>query len=145
MPHATIRHKNCELIIPVSSQATRCQFCLTHQKTLLIQCHRLTSSKARTCSNSHVNYHVLTSSEKDIRLRSLHTLVRCNMKQINRLKIKLTAVIESNSISVQPTLYEDLKCIMSKENARILLSFPEGSFGRIFWKQHANGISITER
>lgn len=78
-------------------------------------------------------------------MRNLHGAVRRNEKQVKYWKEKLSEVMKMRSVSMDDSISNDLHTIMTKENDSILQNFPEGSFGRVFWKQQLEAASKKDK
>ena len=53
--------------------------------------------------------------------------------------------MKTRGVTLDESMHTDLHSIMSSENDSILRSFPEGSFGRLFWKQQLDASSKKDK
>ena len=78
--YSTIRHSECEVLLPHTTSKYHCSKCTKYRKTLRTfaswQSHREQTGceHSKSGAESHVNYRYLTVDDKDERLRELHTL-----------------------------------------------------------------------
>ena len=61
---------------------------------------------------------------------------------IERMKGKISALIESNGVRVSDDLHEELKDIVEKGTVEVNATYPEGSFQRLFWEQQQKAGSV---
>ena len=95
--------------------------------------------------SSHTTYSALTSEEKDQRMRNLQYSARQSEKQLRYWKEKLAETLSNRGVTMDETMSTDLHTIMTAENDSVLQSFPEGSFGRLFWKQQLDALSKGDK
>lgn len=144
----TIRHVKCIWKIPISDARTKCQACKTYRDNVLRSgLSRLLKQKedeersSKVCAvNSHVNYRYLTTPEKLLRMRNLHTMVRLHQKKINQLQSQLEKVIKSHGVSVDDGLNGDLMAVAQKHQPNTTAD--EETFSSIFWKQQVKASSV---
>ena len=66
----------------------------------------------------------------------------CNLKEeldqqrnkVNEIEKKIQKMIENNGQQVDSLLENDLYNIMNENTSKVLQSYPEGSFQRLFWQ-----------
>ena len=135
--HETIRHVECEKVLPPDHLNERCCKCNKYRKTLRAlasrSCHE--GECDRTHPSSHCNYRYLTSSEKSERLCRMHNICRSSSKQIERLKTKIAKEVERSGIQVDNMLQQDLQTIMSNSIEAVTTNYPPNSFPAVFWQQ----------
>ena len=135
----TIRHVNCEKVIPVSMKSTRCKTCVDFRACLRVKSNRLCLKAAnRTNADSHVPYHALSRDEMQSRMKSLHDELRRIKKQRYWLKEKLEALTEKEGIVVNESMNEDLRKIIEEEGKE---KNEHNFFQRVFWQQQAEAAS----
>ena len=147
---STIRHNECELLVPHTNRKHRCACCRKYRKTLRTlvsrQSHEQTGGEnSRTNAESHANYRYLMESEKDERLRELHMQHRNTTKRLKRMEERLAHTIEDKGIDVDESMNNDLKQIMQECSAKVTTEYPEGSLARIFWEQQLKAASSKDR
>lgn len=71
--------------------------------------HLLNRVSERTNPDSHVPYSVLTSDEMQTRITKLHKELHKIQKQCDRLKGRLSVVVEKHGITVDEEVCDDLK------------------------------------
>ena len=126
---ATVRHKDCNLLLPPDSACVRCAKCVRHRSSLQIQAkQKVKSNSSRTAPSSHTNYRYLSRSELILRLEREHHQRQLISKQCQRLKTRIEDVSERAGVTVDQTTHEGLKEIMVTENNNVLQSLPPNSF-----------------
>ena len=126
---ATVRHKDCHLLLPPGSTCIRCAKCVRHRSSLRIQAKRTVKSNiSRTAPSSHTNYRYLSRSELILRLEQEHRQCQLISKRCQRLKTKIEEVSERTGVAVDQKIHEGLKEIMVTENNNVLQSLPPNSF-----------------
>lgn len=134
----TIRHLECDLV----TQGERCSKCEKHRKSLLVMLHReQDTTKTKTDPLSHANYRYLSQQEASERCANLHKKLINSQKKISLLKDKIKKMCDENAVPVSRDLNEDLNSIMKKNFSAISSQYPENSFKRMFWEQHASAAS----
>ena len=140
LPHPTIRHSDCELVVLSSRRASRCWKCNQYRTSL----HALASRENNhTTSNrtSHANYRYLSTPEKIDRLHELSHENRLAMMKIKRLRSKLTNIVASHGILLDESTTNDLQQVMQEEEEQVVKKFPQGSFQLTFWQQQKAAAS----
>lgn len=134
------------MLLSADGRYDRCQPCSRHRSTLYTQSIRLENlTGSRLEPSSHTTYSSLTSDEKDERMRKLHDSVRRSEKEVQYLKARLEEVVETRSVPVDDDIDDDLHTVMRSESSKILEEFPEGSFGRLFWRQQLDAASRKDK
>ena len=142
----TIRHRDCELLLPHVSSGSRCSSCTTYRKTLRSLSSRHTSKEQSHFDiSSHINYRFLTTPEKDQRLRELHSQHRNTTKRMKRVQDKLAVAIEEKGISVDESMHGDLRQIMEECSEKVESEYPVGSIPYVFWKQQLRAASCSDQ
>lgn len=98
-----------------------------------------------TATTSHVNYRYLSPTEKDQRLRGLHSQYRCSAKKARRLEEKIKALIEVNGEVVHEEMNSDLMQIMHDCCEKVTNEHQEGSLPRVFWEQQLKAASCADK
>jgi len=113
--YKTVRHMECQKLLPPNHPGERCSRCDSYRKTLRTILSRSSQEGGADQSHpsSHANYRYLTSPEKNERLHRLHNLTRSSAKQLQRMKDKIAKATEAKGIEVDTTLQDDLLEIMS--------------------------------
>ena len=125
---STIRHEDCEVLLPPDSSSSRCVRCTRHRSSLKIQAKRLQEvTQSRSEPSSHTNYHYLSRSELILRLSQEHHQRKVISKQHERLKEKVELLSQKVGVSVDRDLHNGLKEIMLQENENVLQSVPPNS------------------
>ena len=133
----TVRHICCAVLLPATSKTIRCTNCEGHRHTLRsLSCRVETPSAVeKTAPDSHVNYRFLSTPEKTVRLKRIHSELRCMHLKKERLKTKLEKVVEEEGVVVDSEMHADLCNIMTTNETEMKKTYPEESFQHIFWKQ----------
>ena len=79
---STVRHKECQIIMSADGTSVRCQQCVHHRATLLVQHQRIQSS-------SNVNNRYQSMPQLASQLQNVHRGHRLVSKQCERLTKKL--------------------------------------------------------
>lgn len=126
---ATVRHKDCHLLVSPNSISLRCASCAQHRRSLQVQAKRMLDTNSdRTAPSSHVNYRYLSRPELIDRLSSEHHQRQLLSKKCQRLKERIEEMSEKVGVSVDSEMHEGLKEIMVTEGDRFLQSLPPNSF-----------------
>ena len=132
----------CELVI--SEMSVRCKKCMNFRGCLRVQSRRLQSRGSlteRTNASSSTPYSILTSEEMQIRMRNLHDKLRKVQKQRDRLKDKVSRLVEKQGITVDEKLHGDLKNIIQSEGSKRMKGGESNTFQHIFWQQQVHAAS----
>ena len=146
LPSPTIRHNDCSLLI--SKDAIRCHSCNNYRRTLhamLSRYQTTADSVGKIQTTSHTNYRYLSTPEKHQRMALLHKDSRAANMKIDRLKAKLSKVMEEKGVSLESTMTSDLSQIMANEESLALKDIPPGSFQHIFWQQQKEAAAKNSR
>ena len=86
LPHPTVRHSKCKLLI--SEKGGRCSLCSQHRCSLraMISQQKAARNIDRADPSSHVNYRFLSDEEPRMRLQQLQSKVRAESKKVERLR-----------------------------------------------------------
>lgn len=158
----TVRHSQCQLLLSPEMQAIRCSKCVRYRTTLSAQSRRMKESSAeeslsKCLTSSHTNYRqdrftcvvrsyylcslyvcrYLSNSDLISRLKHLHHDHRLMSKQLERLKCKLSQIIERDGVSLDPELHGLLQETVKQEATAVLQVLPDTSFKSLFWKQQS--------
>ncbi|XP_065883726.1 uncharacterized protein [Dysidea avara] len=143
----TIRHHECYIV--VSEGTIRCSKCAAHRKSLQSAVSRLTSkaktvpspsSHVDTSPSSHTNLDYLTSSETSLRVRTLQGRYKASKKVISRLQEKVKQLTETQGLTVEQSLHDDLVTVMDQHESEITKQHEESSFQMLFWKQQREAL-----
>ena len=117
----TVRHICCAVLLPATSKTIRCTNCEAHRHTLRsLSCRVETPSAVeKTAPDSHVNYRFLSTPEKTVRLKRIHSELRYMQLKKERLKTKLEKVVEEEGIVVDSEMHADLRNIMTTNETEI--------------------------
>ncbi len=127
----TVRHVKCHQL--VEGKDERCNICKQFRKLLqsLVSRYRRTNSTPRSI---HTNFRYLTSPQKTERLKQFQREKRLLLKNIGRMKEKITNLTCSQGIYLSKSMEEDFVSISSAHHCKIIKSYPENSFQQIFWQ-----------
>lgn len=121
----TIRHCNCEIL----TQHQICLPCKNFRNTLrALACKK--TDHTSTITSLYANNRFLRTPQKNARLILLRKAIKLKTKQLQRLRTKLSAIMESDGISVDEQLRTDLEKVMDIHSV-----VQEDEFKRIFWEQ----------
>ena len=148
LPHPTIRHIKCSLILPSSRTVHRCSNCVKHRATMFSQLRRHITNSSFALSksiSSHINYRYLTSPEKMQRLHSLQNERRNLLKRLIRLKAKIEEEVVGNGVLLDEEITGDLYSVMIDAEKKKLHDYPDGSFKKVFWDQQKECASRADK
>ena len=142
----TIRHVRCLWKISPSSPSNRCTHCRNFRDNILRSglsrlLRQTEGDKQRKCYvDSHTTYKNLSTSEKHLRMRNVHSAYRVSKHKVSELQSKLDKMIEKDSVDVDSTTHRGLLTIANaqpntKENSG-------ESFSSIFWEQQLKAASV---
>lgn len=133
---------SCELVIPKSDKCVRCKRCISYRGSLRVQSSRLKNkSSERTEPSSCTPYNTLTSEEMTVRMKKLHDELRRIKKQRDRMKERLTSLVEKHGVTVDEQVHGDLTAIIESEGRKAMERANCTSFQRVFWQQQALAAS----
>ena len=135
----SIYHVDCKTI--VDSLSTMYLFCTKHRKLLHAMVSQPHKDNATNPSN-HTTFSNLSTPQREERL---HNMIKENKRMklvIERIKGKISALIESNGVRVGDDLHEELKDIVEKWTVQVNATYPEGSFQHLFWEQQQKTGSL---
>ena len=142
--HPTIRHRNCDRVV---EGGVKCLPCKGHRNTLHTIAAQFNKSKTVTtdCTSisSHVNYIHLSSSDKNLRLSTMHQALRTCQRQVSRLRTRLSEVTAAVGEVMSQDTHESLVSIMAENESSINENFPPNSFGHIFWDQQKKAAALS--
>lgn len=86
---------------------------------------------------SHTNYRYLSSPLLNERCNNLHKNYVASQRKLENMKRKIQRLSSNNGVTVGRELNDDLKEIMKQNFSNVAQQFPEKTFERVFWEQHA--------
>ena len=89
---------------------------------------------------SHINDRYLSTPERKRRLTSIRHRNKALQLKIERLKVKMEAVIEDQGVILDEATSTDLQQIMMEEEKQLGESLAQDSFKSIFWQQQKNAF-----
>ena len=112
--------------------------------------HSLATREKRQSSNQAApnrrsNYRYLSSPEKIQRLHQLRKNELAMKKKIDRLKAKLSKILEDESVVLDDDTSLDLRQIMEEEEPAVLDGSPKNSFQVMFWSQQKEALRKQKR
>ena len=113
--------------------------CCNHRRSLHVMLSRLESrSNSNTNISSHANYRYHLA-------RCIRRKYRLAQRRIIRLTMKVKKLVASKGVKVDKKLDDDLKHIMQNNLAEIAKKYPQNTFQRVFWEQHAQSSGCKNR
>ena len=100
---STVRGTDCSVLcLKPGPHPVRCKACQSYRSSLRSMVNRQSrqESSSRTSATSHTRYIDLTSDEKDVRLKNLHTALKRSGKKVG-LKTKVSGLISKEAMSFQ--------------------------------------------
>ena len=102
-----------------------------------------TSSSVCIMSDSHVNFRYLSSPQKQARLRNLSYKKKELQAKVNKLRNKLTSLVETDGITLDEVMSSDFHQIIREEDQKVKELFPVDSFKNIFWDHQKQNLQRT--
>ena len=142
-----IRHRECHIV--VQEGTIRCSKCAAHRKSLQSAVSRLDSkantvpspnSHLSTSPSSHTNLEYLTPSEVSLRVRTLQSRFNASKKVISRLQEKVKQLTETQGLTIESSLHDDLVTVMDQHEDEVTKQHDESSFQMLFWKQQREAL-----
>ncbi len=120
-----------------SANPTRCSKCQIFRPTLrsCVSRSNRTDELLRTSSNSHTKYELLSSQEKTVRLKNMHTSLTSLKKKNKRIELKVQKILEKEAVSLHPEESTDISHLISELNPTVEQQFPPDTPQHIFWEQ----------
>ena len=123
----TVRRVSCELIL---KKEGRCQPCTSLRSTLRSAVWRNSvNGESRTSPSSHTNFHFLSPTEKDQRMRKQTLSRKLSNQQKQRIEEK---VIKEQSITMQPDDADAISAIIRDVSPHVQERFSENSAQHVF-------------
>ena len=143
----SIYHVQCAVLVPRSTASKRCAACTRHRKSLASLASRAASglSGNRTHPSSHTPYSVLTTPEKDERLRRLRLEATKTKEQLERLRQRVASLIDKENTEVDDMLDGDLHLMVKEHESEMKGTYPEGSFQRVFWDEQVKASTLKDK
>ena len=124
--------------------------CKNYRATLRALCSRQQRTTEDTISkqtdvSSHTNYRYLIADQCKTRMCNLKEELDQQRNKVNELEKKIQKMIENNGQQVDSLLENDLYNIMNENTSKVLQSYPEGSFQRLFWQQQLEALKVKDK
>ena len=87
----------------------------------------------------------LGTPQKRKRMTSLRARVTSAERKVNNLMKKIKDSTDTQGVTVDDCLHQDLSQIMEEHTPSIIEQFPEGSFKRLFWEQQREALRGNSR
>lgn len=135
----TIRHVECALLLDGSSPpcCSQCKHYRFNSLNKLLYRHKKNQS-SKVGHSSHVNYRYLDKESSVKRMRNMQKELKRRKDALNRKTMKLSNIIEKESLPVDKELHSDLVSIM---NNRLPETEKPDDFKSLFWKQQLQSFS----
>ena len=139
-------HVNCEILLPPTTQPTRCSSCSKHRNSLrAILCWSKKGTKEkRTHPSSRTNYAALDTPEKEECLHRLHMEVKNARQKLDRLREKTSQDAASASLNIDQELDQDIRLTIAENDYNMTQEHAEGTFQRVFWEQQKKAASLKD-
>ena len=118
--YSSIFHVECESF--VAGQAEHCAVCSKHRKSLRAMASR-SGGNEHTHPSSHTPYAVLTTMEKDERLRCIHLELKQVKLHLDRLHKKLDEECAKINVAVDKTLDSDIRALALEGRGAIVENY----------------------
>lgn len=79
-------------------------------------------------SSSHTTFTNLSTPQREEHLRNMQEENKRMKLVMERMKQKISALIETNGVRVDDDLHEDLKDVVENGTVQVNATYPEGSF-----------------
>ena len=97
-----------------------------------------------THPSSHTSYAVLSTPQKDERLRRLYLEGKNAKLRLDRLRKKLEVASTQAHVNVDKTLDDDIRNMAADSTEVVHGTHPEGSFQHIFWEQQQRAAALND-
>ena len=74
----------------------------------------------------------------------MHQANRQMKQQLQRVKQRITQVVEQEGVTVDEEAHSDFKSIIKENTAKVAEAFPPGSFQQLFWEQQQQASSLKD-
>ena len=126
---ATIRHKDCLLLLLSSDM---CSVCDKYRNTLRAMLCRQNKKSLLRSPHPKMNKRFFRTPQRRRHFQSLRKTLRNQNRQLKRLKSRLERVVMSDGVEVDDALSRDLKMVMDDPDND---EYVKGQFKKIFWEQ----------
>lgn len=132
----TVRCSNCELLVSKG----KCSSCVRYRDSLRKIYHRCQKQKSlsppcRESTNSHADFSLLTTPEKNKRYTNLRTRLKSTEREVKRLHDIIDLHNKKEGVTVNEDMHSDLENIMTEMSAKVGKKIPwirlDGYFGSI--------------
>ena len=145
---STLRKKGCSILCKVlpTGNNLRCKQCQAFRSTLRGMVLRQSrKSDNRTSASSHTPYGDLTSTEKNERMKALHTSVRSANQRVRRMQARVDKLIAKDSIQLESDDVDDISDLITNANPIVQAKFQEDSPQRILWEQQLKYNQLKDK
>ena len=143
----TIRHMSCHWLLP-DCDKQRCPVCIQYRESFLRSKSRSVLSDTKkdgSEASSHVNYRYLDTPTKLRKIKTLHSLVRKQSRQIKTLQEKISNHIQASGIRINSKAHDELSDLMQKYGKSVTEEYGEDSFQSIFWMQQMKALTAKSK
>ena len=137
----TIRSSKCELIGSIKYVS-----CRNYHSNLRSMYHRWMkhSEDSRNSLHSHTNERYMNTPQKKAKISRLRNRAHVAEQEVAKLREKIERLSIIQGENLDEDLHSDLSDIMKENDDCIKASYPEGSFGRLFWEEQLNAVSAGD-
>ena len=142
----TLRSSGCHLLCTTS----KCSVCVSYRDNIRAMYHKwIKSSKnmpsTSASASSHVNDRWMRTPERREKAASLKRRMRSAESTVKYMKKKIASSTDKNGVSVDDSLHDGLRGMMSEFSVGVEEKFAENSFHRLFWDQQMKMLTKEPR
>ena len=142
---STIRHIDCMTVVQNGKQCTTCQTFRTSLRSLVSRFVTRAESTSRTDVESKTPLSYLNKDELLTRAKAMAKSLKSVKDTMARhIKRKLCDAVANDGINVDNDVSTGLQQVMSNATPSIMDSYPEDSFGRLFWEQQHKALQAAD-
>lgn len=144
--YKTVRCSGCELLV----HKGKCSACIHYRGTLRKIYHRWQKQKSlsptcRESANSHTNFSLLTTPEKNKRYNNLRIRLKSTKREVKKLKEIIDMNNKKDGIIVNEDIHSDLESIMIEMSPKVKEDNPMDSFRRVFWEHQLEALRLKDK
>ena len=137
LPAASIRHTDCEVLLPAGTEQEKCcKACRRYRNTLrsLLFRSKGASPKAGSILHHHTNDRYLSNTKAEGKGKMQRVALKEERRRVRKLKLRVEK-LSKEGVVVDSDSHEDLLAIMKENSEKVAANYPDNSFARLFWSQ----------
>ena len=137
LPAPSIRHVDCEVLLPAGTEQPKCcKACRRYRNTLrsLLFRSRRAVPKAGRILHHHTNDRYLSTPKQKAKVKMQRVALKEERRRVRKLKLRVEK-LSKEGVMVDSDSHEDLLAIMKENSEKVAAKYPDNSFARLFWSQ----------